>query len=67
MKKERTIEQLRADFLKMYANLPFNVRKEIIAVIDNQPATYFVCWLEVKEKTKKGDEILYYLERLDLV
>lgn len=63
----KTIKQLRNDFKKIYANLPLPIRKEIIAIIDNQPVSYFVCWLEITEETKKGEEILRYLERLDLI
>ena len=66
-KEKRTIKQLRNNFKKIYANLPLPIRKEVIAIIDNQPMSYFVCWLEIAGETKKGDEILKYLERLDLI
>ncbi len=63
----RDIKELRTDFLKMYANLPLGIRNEGIAVIDGQLMSYNACWLEIKIKTKKGDETLRYLERLDLI
>lgn len=67
MPKKRTTEQLRADFRKMYDNVPFTMRRELIAIVDNQPMSYNVCLLEIKNETKMGDKILRYLERLDLV
>lgn len=66
-KKKRTTEQLRTDFLKLYANLPLGTRKEIICVLDDEPMTYGVCYMEIKNETKLSEEILRYLERLELV
>jgi len=61
-------EKLREDFLRIYANLPLGVRKEIICVLDDWgPMTWNVCYLEIKEKTKVGYKILKYLERLKII
>jgi len=65
--KEPNIEDLRAKFHGMFANIPLGLRRDIIAVIDEQPMSYLVCWLEVKNKTEMGDRILIYLDDLDLI
>lgn len=59
--------KLRPKFLNVYSNLPLNVRKEIIAVIDNEPMTWHVCYLEVQANTKLGDTILEYLDTLKFI
>ena len=61
-------EDLRTQFLKVYANLPFGVRKEIICVLDDWGTiSWFVAYLEVKEKTKVSWQILRYLKKLEII
>ena len=64
MKKES-----REKFLRIYANLPFTIRKEIICVLDNEkgPITWNVAYLEIKNNTKLGEEILKKLEGLKII
>lgn len=54
-------------FLKVYANLPLNIRKEIILVIDDEPVTWNVAYLEVSNNTKKSIKILKRLEELKII
>ncbi len=54
-------------FLKVYSNLPMNVRKEIVLVIDNQPITWSVAYNEITNKTRLGGEILKKLVELEIV
>ncbi|MBI5001953.1 hypothetical protein HZC31_01060 [Candidatus Woesearchaeota archaeon] len=59
---------LRERFLKVYANLPLNIRKEIIAVLDKTgPISWDVAYLEIQNKTKIGDMILKKLEKLRII
>ena len=54
----------RERFMQAYANVPLNVRKEIIATLDEGgPVTWDVAYLEIKNKTEKGNEILKTLEK----
>lgn len=48
----------KAKFLKVYANLPFSAREEIIAVIDDDPFTWNSARLEIEHDTPKGKQIL---------
>lgn len=54
-------------FFKVYANLPLNLREEIILVVKDEPITWKVAYLEISNNTKLGDEILEKLEALDLI
>lgn len=54
-------------FLKTYANLPLNLREEVIIVIMDQPITWKVAYLEIINDTKLGQEILDKLEALKII
>ncbi|VVB61404.1 Uncharacterised protein [uncultured archaeon] len=58
---------IRERFLKIYANIPLNLRKEIILVLDNEPITWNVAYVEVFNKTDKSKKILKKLEELNLI
>ena len=54
-------------FFKVYANLPLNLRGEIILVIDDEPITWKVAYLEISNNTKLGEQILGKLEALKII
>jgi len=54
-------------FFKVYANLPLNLRDEIILVIDDEPITWKVAYLEISNNTKLGEQILGKLEALKII
>lgn len=59
---------LKERFLKIYANLPINLRDEIILVLPEKgPITWNIAYLEIKEDTKLGEEILKKLEELGII
>ena len=61
-------EDLRTQFLKIYANLPLGVRKEIICVLEEWGTiSWSVAYLEIKNNTKVSWKILEYLKRLELI
>jgi len=71
-----TTNNRRERFLRIYANLPLGVRKEIIlaleekgegGVIIKQPITWEVAYLEVKNNTPKSEKILEKLEELKII
>lgn len=57
----------RERFLKVYANLPLNLREEVVLVIDEKPISWNVAYLEVAGETKLGEEILEKLEALKII
>jgi len=61
-------EDLRVQFLKIYANLPLGVRKEIICILDDWGTiSWYVAYLEIKEETEVSWKILEKLKRLDFI
>ena len=58
----------RENFLKLYSNLPINLRKEVILVLDDKgPISWEVAYLEIENKTKLGEKILKELEDLEII
>lgn len=61
----------RERFLRAYANLPLNTRKEVILLLEEegikQPITWEVAYLEVKNNTPRSERILEKLEELKLI
>lgn len=67
MKSKRTIEELRSLFLRIYCNLPDVERSSCICVIDKEPYSWNVVKIEVSAKTKLGDKMLRFIERLGVL
>ena len=66
MMKEK--EELRAQFLKIYPNLPLGVRKGIICVLDDWGSmSWNVCYTEIEQETKVGWQILEKLRNLEII
>ena len=57
----------KAQFFKVYANLPQATREEIVAVVGNEPFTWQAAKLEIEQNTKIGDEILELLVKLNIL
>ncbi len=54
-------------FMKVYSNIPINLRKEIILVVDDQPITWNVAYIEIKDNTPLGKKILQKLVELEII
>lgn len=51
------MEDKKAKFLKIFANVPENLRKDIIAVISKKPHTWNTAFIEIKNNTELGKKI----------
>lgn len=60
-------EVLKAKFLKLFASVPFPLREEIIAVVDNQPFSWSAAYGEIKSDTNKAQVILTHLKQIGLL
>jgi hypothetical protein len=56
------VEEKREKFLKIYANVPDNLREDIIVVVDTKTYTWNASYFEVKNNTNLGKKILKGLE-----
>jgi hypothetical protein len=58
----------KARFLKVYSNLPINLRNDIVLVLDGQgPITWNVAYIEINNETKLGGEIFNKLVKLKII
>jgi hypothetical protein len=67
------MEQKREKFLKIYSNLPLNVREEIILMLEKPdiknklPITWNSAYFEIINRTKLSEEILKKLEEFKII
>ena len=61
------MEERREKFLRIYANVPEGLRKDIIALVDGKTYNWNVSYFEIKENTKLGEKILKALEELGIL
>lgn len=61
------MELLKERFLKIYSNMPLNLRDDIVLVFEGKPITWNVAYLEIKNNTNLGQKILKELKELDLI
>jgi hypothetical protein len=61
------VEDKRAKFLGMFANVPENLRGDILVVVDKKPYTWNTAYLEVNDNTPLGKKILKTLEEMDIL
>lgn len=54
-------------FMKVYVNLPINLRKEVIVVIDKEPISWDVAHNEISHNTELGKKILKRLIELNII
>jgi hypothetical protein len=54
-------------FLKLYANLPVPERDQVVAVINKDPYTWRVAYLEIDSDTALGRKILGQLEKMEII
>ena len=57
----------KAKFYQIYADLPLGSRDEILVVVDNEPITWRVAWIEIERETKKGKQILDLLGKMEIL
>lgn len=55
------------DFFRVYSNLPFQIRKQVIVTIDGEPITWEVAFHEITNKTEKGINIYKTLKKLKIL
>jgi len=61
------MEDMKAKFLRAYANVPEKLRSDILAVVDKKPYTWNTSYFEIKENTELGKKILKALEEMDIL
>ena len=57
----------KSKFLKIYANIPLNLRNEIVVVIDDQPLSWNVAKIEIENDSPIAKQILDKLVRMGIL
>lgn len=57
----------KARFLKIYANIPLNLRNEIVVVIDDQPLSWNAAKIEIENDTSVAKQILDKLVKMQIL
>ncbi len=61
------MENKRAKFLRIYADIPDGLREDIIVVVDDRTYTWNISYLEIKDDTSLGKKILKILEDMRII
>ena len=59
-------ENLRSQFLKLYASVPEKLRSEIIAVVDSKTYSWDSAFVEINGRTPLGNQIMPKLSEIGL-
>jgi len=54
-------------FMKLYANLPLQERKQVVLVLENEPISWDVARAEITHNSKKGGLVLSKLLELKIL
>ena len=57
----------KARFMKVYSDLPINIRREVISIIEKEPISWNVAFHEIKNETELGEKILNKLISLGFI
>lgn len=61
------MNDLKANFYSVYANIPAAKRSEIIVVVNSEPFTWNSAKIEIDNDTNLGKEILETLKELEIL
>jgi len=61
------MENKKAKFLRIYANIPEELREDIIVVVEDKTYTWNTAYLEIRDNTILGEKILKALEDLKII
>ncbi len=61
------MEELRAKFQEIFANLPSSMRNDVVVVINEKPYSWNSAHIEISTKTELGDKMLKILEELGIL
>lgn len=61
------MKEKRAKFLRIYADIPEELRSDIIVIVDDKTYTWNTSYLEVRDNTTIGQKILKALEDTKII
>ena len=61
------MNEKKSKFLRIYADIPEELRNDIIVVVDDKTYTWNTAYLEIKEDSSLGEKILKALEVIGIL
>lgn len=61
------LEDIKAKFMRAYANLPVPERSQVVAVIEDKPYSWDVAYAEISSTTELGKKILKKMNLLGIL
>ena len=61
------MEDKRAKFLRIYANIPAELREDMLVVVDKKTYSWDISYLEIRDNTPLGQKILKTLENMGIL
>lgn len=61
------MDEYRAKFLSIYANIPLNVRDDVVLVLNDRPISWNVAYLEIVTNGPQAEKILSDLVELEII
>jgi len=53
--------------MKIFAKVPEELRNDVLIIIKERPYTWDTAYIEIRDKTNTGKEILKALEELEII
>jgi hypothetical protein len=64
---EKELSLLAQKFIRAYSNLPVKTRQEIFIVVNGEPITWKVAYVEIIKETALGKEILKSIKKIGFI
>ena len=61
------MDEKRSKFLRIYSNIPEELRNDIIVIIEERTYTWDTAYLQIKDDTSLGKKILKTLEETGII
>lgn len=65
--KNKIMNEYKAKFNAVYSNLPLSVRDDVVIVLDGEPLSWNVAWIEINSASDKTEQILKDLAELEII
>ena len=63
----KELAELRAKFMRAYANLPVPERFQVVAIVDEKPYSWDVTYTEISDNTELGNKILKKMKLIGIL
>ncbi len=63
----KELEEIKAKFARVYANLPVPERFQVVAVVDEKPYSWDVAYAELTNNTELGNKILKKIKLMGIL